>query len=70
MTDEHLEVGFVLYPNGEIQSRLRHGELSLTTAQKMVAELECLKRAFMDIVDELQKERDNRKVMLDDSDTS
>ena len=45
----------------EIKSQINHEDLSITDCQKAIAELECMKRVFMDILDDLQRPLDNRE---------
>ena len=50
----------------EIKSRIQHETLSITDCQKAIAELECMKRVFMDILDDLQQPLDNRESEKDE----
>lgn len=60
MSDD-VELKIAIYEeDGEIKSRIQHGDLSLTQAQKVVAELSSMKRMFMDILDDIQQSLDNR----------
>lgn len=60
MSDD-VELKIAIYEeDGEIKSRIQHSDLSLTQAQKVVAELSSMKRMFMDILDDIQQPLDNR----------
>jgi butyrate kinase len=58
--DPRLKVA-VFEEEDEIKSRIQHEVLSITDCQKAIAELECMKRVFMDILDDLQQPLDNRE---------
>lgn len=61
MSDESRLKIAVFEEENEIKSRINHENLSITDCQKAIAELECMKRAFMDILDDLQQPLDNRE---------
>lgn len=58
--DSRLKVA-IFEEDDEIKSRINHEDLSITDCQKAIAELECMKRVFMDILDDLQRPLDNRE---------
>ena len=66
MTDDPRLKVAVFEEEDEIKSRIRHETLSITDCQKAIAELECMKRVFMDILDDLQQPLDNRESEKDE----
>ena len=61
MTDDPRLKVAIFEEEDEIKSRIHHESLSITDCQKTIAELECMKRVFMDILDDLQQPLDNRE---------